>query len=236
MKRLLPFVALLSAVLIWGQEPLTNDSVVKMVKAGLTEEVILSMVRSQPARYVLTADELVALKAAGVPDKVVAAMVERNSGGGTPGSTATASGAPSPLRLEFVFARIASMIRLAVGQGVSESVVREIRAPRSMKGVWKRSYGRAEGTARRKGRRQTCTASRHRATFPLYPRADMMRSTLGLDDPHIRCRQVNRPRARSVGSTSWAAYTRCPPGVEELRFRPVSCRDMGSAAADARCN
>ena len=39
----------------------------------------------------------------------------------------------------------------------------------SMRGMWKRSYGRAtKGTARRKGRQQTCPAYCHRATSRLY--------------------------------------------------------------------
>jgi hypothetical protein len=60
----------------------------KMVKAGLSEAVVVSMVKTQPAKYTLTPDQLITLKSAGVPDAVVAAMVERSAGPG-PG---TASG------------------------------------------------------------------------------------------------------------------------------------------------
>lgn len=70
---------------VFGQEPLTNDSVMKMVKAGLAEEVVTSMVKTQPAKYTLGPDQLIALKAAGVPDKVVAAMVEKSAGTPTVG-------------------------------------------------------------------------------------------------------------------------------------------------------
>lgn len=79
------------AVLI-AQEPLTNEAILKMVKAGLSDDVIVSMVRTQPARYGLAPDQLIALKSAGVSDKIVAAMVERNSGAGA-GAQANASGA-----------------------------------------------------------------------------------------------------------------------------------------------
>jgi len=65
-----------------AQEPLSNDSVIKMVKAGLSEAVVVSMVKTQPAQYTLTPDQLISLKAAGVPDAVVAAMVERSAGSG----------------------------------------------------------------------------------------------------------------------------------------------------------
>ena len=76
----------------------------KMVKAGLSEDVILSMVKSQPAKYNLSPDNLIALKSAGVPDRVVAAMVERNStpalgaasaSGATPVAGAVANGNPN---------------------------------------------------------------------------------------------------------------------------------------------
>src|SRR5690348_8009829 len=81
---------MLLAISFWltlsqAQEPLTNDSVIKMVQAKLSEDVIISMVKTQPAKYTLTPDQLIALKAAGVPDRVVAAMVEKGAGTGTLG-------------------------------------------------------------------------------------------------------------------------------------------------------
>jgi hypothetical protein len=103
-NRAFSLVGLLCLSLVWGQAPLTKDSVIKMVKAGLAEDVILSMVKSQPANYVLSADDLIVLKAAGVPDKVVTAMVERNAGsaasnpkasGATPSGGNVATGDPN---------------------------------------------------------------------------------------------------------------------------------------------
>jgi hypothetical protein len=86
-------------MLLGAQEPLTNESIIKMVKAGLSEDVILTMVRSQPASYALAADQLIALKSAGVSDRVVAGMVERSAGGtssrttgATPAAGTVASG------------------------------------------------------------------------------------------------------------------------------------------------
>jgi hypothetical protein len=74
-----------------AQEPLTNEAIVKMVKASLSEDVIVSMVRTQPARYTVAPEQLIALKSAGVSDRIVAAMVDRTSANsyGVP----TASGA-----------------------------------------------------------------------------------------------------------------------------------------------
>jgi len=64
-----------------AQETLTNDSVVKMVKAGLSEGIILSMVRTQPGKYTVTPEKLIDLKSAAVPDRVVSAMIEKGGNG-----------------------------------------------------------------------------------------------------------------------------------------------------------
>lgn len=87
------FVLTLLAV---AQDTLTNDSIVKMVKAGLGEGLIVGMVQNQPGKYSLTADDLVKLKTAGVSDKIMAAMIAKGSGGGSAASApAAAVAAPS---------------------------------------------------------------------------------------------------------------------------------------------
>jgi hypothetical protein len=58
-----------------AQEVLTNDGVVKMVKAGLPEAVIIQKIRSSERRFDTSTDALVRLKSAGVPDKVIEAML-----------------------------------------------------------------------------------------------------------------------------------------------------------------
>src|SRR5450759_3064920 len=77
-------LALLLAVCL-AQTVLTNDAILKMAKAGLGEEILLSTIKAQPGRYSTTPDDLIALKGAGVSDKVIAAMIEKTaSGGGSP--------------------------------------------------------------------------------------------------------------------------------------------------------
>ena len=63
-----------------AQTVLTNDAVLKMAKAGLGEEILLSTVKAQAGRYTTTPDDLIALKGAGVTDKVIAAMIEKGAG------------------------------------------------------------------------------------------------------------------------------------------------------------
>jgi hypothetical protein len=64
---------------VFAQQPLSNDSVIKMVKAGLDDNTIVTMIQSQPGQYNLSADALVALKNDGVSDKLLGAMAARNA-------------------------------------------------------------------------------------------------------------------------------------------------------------
>jgi hypothetical protein len=56
---------------------MNNDSVVKMAKAGLGDELIIQTINTQPGVYATDADALVALKGAGVSDRVITAMVNK---------------------------------------------------------------------------------------------------------------------------------------------------------------
>lgn len=57
---------------------MNNDSVIKMARAGLGEDLILQTITTQPGQYVTDADALVALKTAGLSDRVVAAMMNKS--------------------------------------------------------------------------------------------------------------------------------------------------------------
>jgi hypothetical protein len=85
---------LLVAFLCIGQTPLTNDSIVKMTKAGLGEDIVISTIKAQAANYTTGADDLIALKQGGVGDKVIAAMVEKMAG--APAKPATPAPAAVP--------------------------------------------------------------------------------------------------------------------------------------------
>jgi hypothetical protein len=76
-------VWLVCAAAVLAQQVLDNGAVLKLLKSGVTESIILAMVRNQPGTYSLAADDVIKLKNAGVPDVIVAAMIERQSG--TPG-------------------------------------------------------------------------------------------------------------------------------------------------------
>jgi hypothetical protein len=84
----------LAASFALSQESLTNDAVVKMAKAGLSDSVIINLIGQQPGNYSTKVDDLVTLKQAGVSDNVIAAMIAKAAGGPvTP--AAAASNAPA---------------------------------------------------------------------------------------------------------------------------------------------
>ena len=56
---------------------LTNDSIVQLVKASMSEDVVVSMIKTQPARFDVGVDEILALKTNGVSDKIIKEMVLR---------------------------------------------------------------------------------------------------------------------------------------------------------------
>jgi hypothetical protein len=84
LRSLVLIFSLLMACYALAQETLTNDSVLKMVKGGLGDDVIVSMIKNQPGNYDLTPDTLITLKHEGVSDKVLAAMAARNDANAAP--------------------------------------------------------------------------------------------------------------------------------------------------------
>ena len=66
-----------------AQKPLTNAGVIKMVKAKLSESVVVATIQSSPANYDISPDGLIALQKAGVTqnemDAIVAAQKAANT-------------------------------------------------------------------------------------------------------------------------------------------------------------
>jgi hypothetical protein len=65
------------ACMAMAQEPLNNEGVIKLVKAGMTEELIINVIRQQPGVYTMGAAELVVLKEASVSEKIIAEMLKK---------------------------------------------------------------------------------------------------------------------------------------------------------------
>jgi hypothetical protein len=78
-KSLLAFVFICFGSLLIAQQSMNNDSVMKLCKSGLSDDVIVTTINSAPGDYKTSADDLVALKTAGASDKVIAAVVTKAS-------------------------------------------------------------------------------------------------------------------------------------------------------------
>jgi hypothetical protein len=94
--RLFALAALLATSLAaFGQakqHPLTNGDVVKMVKNGFADDVVVAMVEANDTDFDVSMDGITALKQAGISDKVLGAMLKaearkRQAGGGGSAST-----------------------------------------------------------------------------------------------------------------------------------------------------
>ena len=86
-KVLLAGLMFLLAGMLAAQQAMNNDSVVKMTRAGLSEDLIVSTINAFPGNYDTSAYGLIALKEAGVGEKAIAAIVLRASAG--PGAVET---------------------------------------------------------------------------------------------------------------------------------------------------
>lgn len=88
-KSILAFLFLAMCPLAFAQQSLNNDAVIKLVKAGLSDDLIVSTINASPGTFDTSADGIIALKTAGASDKVVAAILAKAS--------APAAPAPSPV-------------------------------------------------------------------------------------------------------------------------------------------
>lgn len=78
-SSLLLAVLILSSLVVLGQQStkvLTNDDVIRMVKQGLADNVIVSTIQRFPANYDLSPDALIQMNKQGVSSNILAAMQE----------------------------------------------------------------------------------------------------------------------------------------------------------------
>ena len=67
----------------YGQQfdgPLTNASVVKLVKAGFKEKTIIAIINNRPSNFKLGTEELISLKRDGVNENIILAMLSSQMG------------------------------------------------------------------------------------------------------------------------------------------------------------
>jgi hypothetical protein len=95
-----------------AEAPLTNGSVVKLVRAGFSEKAVIAIIRARPASFDLAPERLIELKKSGVGEKIILAMIGRGgadelasddwgddmplAGGGTAGQSRDGARSQSP--------------------------------------------------------------------------------------------------------------------------------------------
>lgn len=95
MKLKTVLLVVVAAFVVMAQEAMTNEGVVQLVKSGLSEGLIESIIRQQPGTYTLGAAELVTLKEAGVSERLITAMLDKGKGTAKKPATGTAANAVS---------------------------------------------------------------------------------------------------------------------------------------------
>jgi hypothetical protein len=114
------------------QARMTNDSVLRMAKAGLSDDLIIQTIGSQPGMYSTDADSLVALKEAGVSERVISAMINKGrmqiTGSATPVVISDVneigvyykdrSGKWEPMEAEIVHIKSGGFIKSTVTHGI----------------------------------------------------------------------------------------------------------------------
>ena len=124
MKHVLTCVWLLlclcSAVL-HAQESLTNETIIKLVKAGISEDTIVGMVNQHPGKYALADSDVATLKGGGVSEKIIAAMIVKGAGQPQPSaSSAPVISAPAAAQPPLVL-HDATPIRLRLSRNLSSA-------------------------------------------------------------------------------------------------------------------
>jgi hypothetical protein len=78
-KSLIVFAFLTFCPALAAQQSMNNDSIIKLCKAGLSDDLIVSTVKASPSNFDASADGIIALKTGGASDKVISAVVLKAS-------------------------------------------------------------------------------------------------------------------------------------------------------------
>jgi hypothetical protein len=96
MRKILSAIFLMAVCsLLAAQQALNNESVIKLVKAGLSDDIIVSTINGSAGSYNTSADGIIALKNAGATDKVITAIVLKASGAAPAGVAPAVGGKPA---------------------------------------------------------------------------------------------------------------------------------------------
>jgi hypothetical protein len=89
MRKRLPALALLAiSSLLFAQQDMNNAAVIKLLKAGLSDDLIVTTIGASPGKYDTSADALTALRNAGADSKVISAVLMKSAPGPPPAPAA----------------------------------------------------------------------------------------------------------------------------------------------------
>src|SRR5438093_2142834 len=81
-------LTLVTATSLTAQEVLTNESLIALKKAGLSDSIIVSKIRASQTKFDVSTKGLIGLKNAGLSDQVIEAVVNAGSGSAAPPAAA----------------------------------------------------------------------------------------------------------------------------------------------------
>jgi hypothetical protein len=84
-KCFLAVVFLAFCPLLFAQQTLNNDAIIKLIKAGLSDDLIVNTINLSPGNYDTSTNGLIALKKAKASDKIIAA-IQLKASGAAPGA------------------------------------------------------------------------------------------------------------------------------------------------------
>jgi hypothetical protein len=88
-------ISLLISPPIFAQQAMNNAAVIKLLKAGLSDDLIVNTINASPGKYDTSADGLIALRSAGADSKVISAVLMKSAPGAPPKPAVPASSLPA---------------------------------------------------------------------------------------------------------------------------------------------
>ena len=95
-KYFLAVVLLAFCPLLFAQQTLDNNAIIKLIKVGLSDDLIVNTINLSPVNYDTSANGLITLKKANASDKVIGAILLKASGATPAASNPSAPGASNP--------------------------------------------------------------------------------------------------------------------------------------------
>ena len=95
-------VFLVFCPLLFAQQTLDNNAIIKLIKAGLSDDLIVNTINLSPGNYDTSANGLIALKKAKASDKVIAATQLKASGAAAASNPPTVQANGLPIGIEDV--------------------------------------------------------------------------------------------------------------------------------------